>query len=249
MGRGIFVTGTDTGVGKTLVTAGIVRWLRNQGIDAAPMKPVQTGGERRGDRLVATDLEFALSAANMQLSDDEIRLMSPYVYEPACSPHLAGKMAGRYVEPSVVKNCADRLLTQHEAIVVEGAGGIEVPLNESDTMLDLMVMLGYPVVLVSRFGLSTSPMPAPTAGTASSIAPPTRSLWSQSLPSVTPVSPVSVASNYARKGRLVCRMSRPSATTNSRKLVRLPALPLAPLEFAAAPKAGKPAKLTLQLVQ
>lgn len=155
MGRGIFVTGTDTGVGKTLVAAGIVRWLRNQGIDAVPMKPVQTGGEMRGKRLVAPDLEFVLSVANMQPSDDEVRLMSPYVYEPACSPHLAGRMAGRYVKPSVVKDCADRLLTQHEAIVVEGAGGIQVPLNESDTMLDLMVLLGYPVVLVARFGLGT----------------------------------------------------------------------------------------------
>ena len=160
MGRGIFVTGTDTGVGKTLVTAGIVRWLRNQGVDAVPMKPVQTGGEwrsrlRGSERLVAPDLEFVLSAADLRPGDDEMQLMSPYVYEPACSPHLAGRMEGRYVEPSVVKDCADRLLGEHQAVVVEGAGGIEVPLNESATMLDLMVLLGFPVVLVSRFGLGT----------------------------------------------------------------------------------------------
>lgn len=159
MSRGIFITGTDTGVGKTLVTAGIVRWLRNQGIDAVPMKPVQTGGERRsearGDRLVAPDLEFHLAACDLRPSRDELQLMSPYVYQPACSPHLAGRMAQRYTEPSVVKDCADKLLRDHEAVVVEGAGGVMVPLNESATMLDLMKMLAYPVVLVSRFGLGT----------------------------------------------------------------------------------------------
>ena len=159
MRRGIFVTGTDTGVGKTLVTAGIVRWLRNQGVDAVPMKPVQTGGRRRSklrsDELTAPDLEFVLSAANLQPDGDEMKLMSPYVYEPACSPHLAGRMAERYVEPAVVKDCADRLLDEHQAVVAEGAGGIEVPLNESATMLDLMKLLAYPVVLVTRFGLGT----------------------------------------------------------------------------------------------
>jgi len=160
MSPGVFVTGTDTGVGKTFVAAGIVRWLRNQGIDAVPMKPVQTGGERRSElrgdnRLVAPDLEFVLSTANLQPADDEIRLMSPYVYEPACSPHLAGRMAERYVEPSIVKDCADQLSAAHQAVVIEGAGGIMVPLNESATMLDLMVLLGYPVILVSRFGLGT----------------------------------------------------------------------------------------------
>lgn len=155
MSRGVFVTGTDTGVGKTLVTAGIVRWLRNQGVDAVPMKPVQTGGKRYGDELTAPDLEFVLSAANLQPDGDEMKLMSPYVYEPACSPHLAGRMAERYVEPSVVKDCADRLLGEHHAVVVEGAGGIMAPINESATMLDLMKLLGFPVVLVSRFGLGT----------------------------------------------------------------------------------------------
>ncbi len=155
MSRGIFVTGTDTGVGKTLVTAGIVRWLRNQGIDVVPMKPVQTGGEPRGNRLVAPDLEFHLSAANLRLNCDEIRLMSQYVYEPACSPHLAGRMAQRYPEPAIIKDCADKLLLNHQGVVVEGAGGIMAPLTESATMLDLMKVLAFPVVLVSRFGLGT----------------------------------------------------------------------------------------------
>jgi dethiobiotin synthase len=155
MGRGIFVTGTDTGVGKTLIAAGILRGLRSRGIDAVPMKPVQTGGELRGGRLIAPDLDFALRAAGLAPDEDEERLMSPYVYEPACSPHLAGRLAKHYVQPSFVKGCLGTLLLSHQAVVVEGAGGIMVPLNENETMLDLMKLLALPVVLVARFGLGT----------------------------------------------------------------------------------------------
>ena len=155
MSRGIFVTGTDTGVGKTVITAGIVRWLRQQGIDAVPMKPVQTGAARQGRRLISPDLEFCLAASGIKPDTDELKLMLPYAYEPACSPHLAGRLAGKYPEiPQIVK-CADKLLKRHQAIVVEGAGGIMVPLNERQTMLDLMAALNYPVVVVSRFGLGT----------------------------------------------------------------------------------------------
>ncbi len=155
MSRGIFITGTDTGVGKTVVTAGIVRWLRNRGMDAVPMKPVQTGGKPSAGRFIAPDLEFCLSAAGIRPGGEERQLMLPYIYEPACSPHLAGRLARRYPEISRIKDCADRLLTNHQAVVAEGAGGIMVPLNESFTMLDLMKTLAYPVVLVSRFGLGT----------------------------------------------------------------------------------------------
>jgi dethiobiotin synthetase len=151
--RGIFITGTDTGVGKTVVSAGIVRWLRRQGVDAVPMKPVQTGAEKRGGELVAPDLAFCISAAGLQPDPPEIPLMSPYLYEPACSPHLAGRIAGRYPEIATLRRCLDTLLSKHQAVVVEGAGGIMVPLNEHDTMRDLMESMGLPVVLVSRAGL------------------------------------------------------------------------------------------------
>lgn len=155
MSRGIFITGTDTGVGKTVVTAGLVRWLRQEGIDVVPMKPVQTGAIRQGSRLIAPDLEFCLAAAGIKPADGEADLMLPYAYEPACSPHLAGRLAHNYPEISRIVDCAEKLLQMHRAIVVEGAGGIMVPLNERQTMLDLMVAMSYPVVLVSRFSLGT----------------------------------------------------------------------------------------------
>lgn len=155
MGRGIFITGTDTGVGKTLVTAALVRWLRARGVDAVPMKPVQTGCTSNGKRLIAPDLEFCLAVSNIKPSEEEMCLMVPYLYEPACSPHLAGRMAGQYPDLSRIKYCADRLLSRHQVVVTEGAGGIMVPLNETTTMLDLMRLLAYPVVLVARTRLGT----------------------------------------------------------------------------------------------
>mgnify|MGYP001212581731 FL=1 len=155
MSRGIFVTGTDTGVGKTLVAAGIFRYLRNLGMDAVPVKPVQTGGTQRDGVLTAPDLDYSLAVSGLGLEADEVKLMSPYVYEPACSPHLAGRLAGSYPEILKITGSIEELLERHTAVVVEGAGGILVPLNETETMLDLMKALGFPVVLVSRPSLGT----------------------------------------------------------------------------------------------
>ncbi len=155
MSRGLFVTGTDTAIGKTLVTAGLVRALRKLGIDVVPMKPVQTGAMRRGTQLVAPDLEVCFEAAELLPDPDDLRMMSPFLYEPACSPHLAGRMAGSYPGVSMIIKCANRLLEKHRAIIVEGAGGVMVPLNENETMLDLMIAFSYPVVLVARIGLGS----------------------------------------------------------------------------------------------
>ena len=106
--RGLFVTGTDTNVGKTVVAAGLLRRARSAGIDAVPMKPVQTGALREGGRLVAPDLECCLRAAGLSASDEEERSrMCPFLFEPACSPHLAGRMVGREVELAAIID-ADR---------------------------------------------------------------------------------------------------------------------------------------------
>ncbi|MCC6143441.1 MAG: dethiobiotin synthase [Candidatus Hydrogenedentes bacterium] len=94
-GRGVFVTGTDTGVGKTVVTATLLRQLRATGIDAVPMKPVQTGAEWADDGWHAPDLDFILEAIGYTPSPEERRRMVPYLYEHACSPHLAAELGPR----------------------------------------------------------------------------------------------------------------------------------------------------------
>ena len=156
MNGGLFITGTDTEVGKTIVTAGVLRYLRGQGVNAVSMKPVQTGAEPSSEgQLLAPDLVVHQRAAGLSVAPDGLDLMAPYCYEPACSPHLAGRMAGRYPDIGNIKNCATELLERYDLLLVEGAGGVLAPLTESDTMLNLMQALGYPVILVAHRGLGT----------------------------------------------------------------------------------------------
>ena len=120
------------------------------------MKPVQTGAEQSGDgTLLAPDLMVHHRAAGMSASRGERDLMAPYLYEPACSPHLAGRMAGRYPDIAHIKDCARQLLERYDTLLVEGAGGVHAPLTESETMLDLMRTLSFPVLLVAHRGLGT----------------------------------------------------------------------------------------------
>ena len=155
MSRGIFITGTGTGVGKTVVTAAVLRGARAAGIDAVPFKPVQTGAAEGPDGLRSPDVEFALSAAGLVAPPETAAMMAPLLYKPACSPHLAGRLAGRPVTVEAVRACAEKLLARHDTLIVEGAGGVMVPLNDSATMLDLMTALGMPVVVVALDGLGT----------------------------------------------------------------------------------------------
>lgn len=152
---GIFVTGTDTGVGKTVVAAALLTLSRADGLDAVPMKSVQTGCLRKGGRLVAHDLECCLRMAGLTASTAEKNLMAPYRFARACSPHLAASQAGRCIAISRIVGAFLKLQERHACVIVEGAGGILVPLNERQCMLDLMKILAIPVVLVARPGLGS----------------------------------------------------------------------------------------------
>jgi dethiobiotin synthetase len=154
--KGLFITGTDTGVGKTFVAAAVLKAWRAHGVDAVPIKPVQTGCTRkRGGSWVAEDLEFCLAAGGLNPLPSERRLMVSYAFRPACSPHLAAAEAGARISiPRIVAACR-RLARAHDAVVVEGAGGVLAPLGQRRTMLDLMRALGLPVILVARPGLGT----------------------------------------------------------------------------------------------
>lgn len=155
MHNGLFIAGTNTDVGKTLVTAGILRYLRRQGLDVVSMKPVQTGGIPAEGGLTAPDLDFHLRIAGLDVSEEERTLMSPYVYESACSPHLAGRMVGHYVNLDHCQACGEQLSAAHHGVIIEGAGGLMVPLNEDETQLGLAIQFGAPVLLVAHIGLGT----------------------------------------------------------------------------------------------
>ncbi|MEI6807572.1 MAG: dethiobiotin synthase [bacterium] len=151
----VFVAGTDTGVGKTLATAALLSILRANGTDAVPMKPIQTGCTIRKGTLVAPDLEFCLSTSGLRPDNTEKNMMTPYKFRPACSPHLAARLARTTIHPAtIVKKCSD-LKARHDFVVIEGAGGLLAPIGAGRTMLDLIIRLSSPVILVARSGLGT----------------------------------------------------------------------------------------------
>jgi dethiobiotin synthetase len=153
LNRGVFITGTDTDAGKTVAAAAVLVSMRAAGIDAVPMKPVQTGAGFEDGVMRSPDLTFCLKMAELQPDADELNDMVPCIYEPACSPHLAAAKAGREISFDRISEAFKRLLGRRERVVVEGAGGLLVPIDGNRTMVDLIAMLKLPVILVARPGL------------------------------------------------------------------------------------------------
>jgi len=141
MGQGYFVTGTDTGVGKTTVSCALLRAFAAQGHKVIGMKPVAAGVEN-GKWL---DVEQLLAASNVNVTRQQI---NPYAFDPPISPHLAAQQAGREIDLTVIQQAYQTLSTQADRIVVEGVGGFLVPLNQHQTGADLAQALNLPVILV-----------------------------------------------------------------------------------------------------
>ncbi len=151
---GLFITGTGTDVGKSAVTATLLWYARQQGMDAVPMKPMQTGTEDHPQGL-APDFEFYKKVAAYSPDESELSLQVPYIYEPACSPHLAARMVGDSPDLNHIVDSARTLEDKHDLVLAEGAGGLLVPINETQTMRDLAIVLAYPVLVVAHAGLGT----------------------------------------------------------------------------------------------
>ena len=114
------------------------------------MKPVQTGCDGN-----VPDLDYSLAMASMSVDSSTYQSMSPYTFEPACSPHLAAEMAKTEIDIAEIVIAARTLASDYEFLIAEGAGGIMVPLNRQEMMLDLMQALKLPVLIVARPGLGT----------------------------------------------------------------------------------------------
>jgi dethiobiotin synthetase len=145
--HGIFVTGTDTGVGKTVIACALVRGLREAGARVAVMKPVASGAVQTPEGLRNTDALALIEAAGPGLSHayDEV---NPYCFEPAVSPHIAAKEVGIEVDASIIRQKYDRLAAGADWVVVEGAGGWFAPINQHQAMADLAWALSVPALLV-----------------------------------------------------------------------------------------------------
>ena len=148
MPPGVFVTGTGTEVGKTVVAATIARTLAGEGKRVAVFKPAVTGL----DEGVETDHALLRRASGSSQSDEEI---APYRYGPPASPHLAAELTGEEIAPERLREAAARAAEGADAIVCEGVGGLLVPLSPGYLVRDLAVDLGYPLVVVASPGLGT----------------------------------------------------------------------------------------------
>jgi len=149
---GIFITGTDTGVGKTFVGTGIARALAARGVDVGVMKPAETGCSMRGGTLVPQDARDLLAASG---ADDPIDLVNPYRFQAPVAPMVAAEEQGRTVVLARIMSAYRRLRKRHEFLVVEGAGGIMVPLSRRRSYLDLAAAIRLPVLIIARPDLGT----------------------------------------------------------------------------------------------
>jgi dethiobiotin synthetase len=145
MSKGYFITGTDTEVGKTRVSVALLHRLQQQGLRAAGMKPVAAGCEETAAGL-RNDDALALQAASSVALPYET--LNPYALAPPIAPHLAARDAGVVIEIDRILAAYRTIAAQVDSVVVEGAGGWRVPLNDDQDMSDLAVALGLPVVLV-----------------------------------------------------------------------------------------------------
>lgn len=145
MKRGYFVTGTDTGVGKTLIAAALIHAFALAGSKVAGMKPVAAGAEFVDGRWLNEDVSQLRAAANV---DAPLSMINPYVFAPPIAPHIAALEAGVKLAIEPVLAACNGLQKLAETLVVEGAGGFLVPLNDRQDMGDLAVALGLPVILV-----------------------------------------------------------------------------------------------------
>lgn len=151
MGKGIFVTGTDTGVGKTIVTAVLARLLRMRGVKVGVMKPVTSGCSEVDGNLVSDDALLACRAAGIPCSGD----VTPYLLREPLAPAEAAKIDGVRIEFARIRESFDRLATLYDFMLVEGAGGLMVPLVGGFLMADLARELDLPLLVVARPNLGT----------------------------------------------------------------------------------------------
>lgn len=141
----VFVTGTDTEVGKTRITTGLMAVLQQQGLRTAGMKPIASGCDWIDGQWQNEDALAMIKQSNVSLPYSKV---NPYAFEPAIAPHIAAEQNNTGVSVAVIKQQFEQIKQQSDAVIVEGAGGWLVPVNQTETMADLAAELGLPVVLV-----------------------------------------------------------------------------------------------------
>jgi dethiobiotin synthetase len=147
MGKGLFITGTDTGVGKTLVSMGLITLLRERGMQVGVMKPVESGCRRGNGGLIPEDAILLRSAAESQ---NNLEIINPYALEAPLAPALAADLEGIEIRLEVIQRAFEVLTSSHDIVIVEGAGGFLVPLFDNYFMADLAKEWNLPLVVVTE---------------------------------------------------------------------------------------------------
>jgi dethiobiotin synthetase len=154
MKKGYFITGTDTGTGKTFIACALAGLFKETGIEVGVMKPVESGcpegeGDGHGDILIPTDaMKLKLASGSEDHMDD----INPYRFALPVSPNVAARKAGlvaKQIDLKRIKSAYDRLQKANEMMIVEGAGGLMTPITNSKTMADLALLIGLPIIVVS----------------------------------------------------------------------------------------------------
>jgi dethiobiotin synthetase len=150
-GQAILVTGTDLNVGKTYIATGLARMMKHKGIDVGVMKPIEVGWPSDcGEWPIDSD---ALRAAAEV--DDPIEDIAPYIFEEMVAPQVAADIHQRPIDPAVIKAALDRLRSRHDVVLVEGAGGIAVPIDDGYDLASLAADCDMPVLVVANAHVGT----------------------------------------------------------------------------------------------
>jgi dethiobiotin synthetase len=143
--QGFFVTGTDTGVGKTVIAAALTRALAARGLRVAVMKPIASGSEPTPEGLRNADALALMAAASVAAPYETV---NPYCFLPPISPHIAALERGTAIDLMLLRRRFDSLAAQADCVIVEGAGGWLAPISERATMAELALALSLPVLVV-----------------------------------------------------------------------------------------------------
>jgi dethiobiotin synthetase len=149
---GIFITGTDTEVGKTLIAAGLVVALQDQGVDIGVMKPLESGALSFESAPIPRDAFYLKEIAGV---NDGLDLINPYCFKPPLAPGVAAEQEGVEVDLQRIKGAYEELKGRHQFMVVEGAGGLLVPIAKDTLLPELIKLLDLPLLVVARSSLGT----------------------------------------------------------------------------------------------